>query len=72
MLVAAVIGLGLFASLTPSPLYHVYAERWHFSSLTLTLVYATYAFGVLATCSWPGASPTTSAAVRCYSLRWAC
>ncbi len=48
-LAAAVIGLGLFASLTPSPLYHSYAERWHFSSLTLTLIYATYAFGVLAT-----------------------
>ena len=48
-LATAVVGLGLFASLTPSPLYHVYAERWHFSALTLTLIYATYAFGVLAT-----------------------
>jgi MFS family permease len=46
---AGVIGLGLFASLTPSPLYHLYAQRWHFSSLTLTLVYAVYALGVLAT-----------------------
>src|SRR5437763_16948038 len=45
---AAVIGLGLFASLTPSPLYHDYSVRWHFSPLTLTLIYATYAFGVLA------------------------
>lgn len=44
---AAVIGLGLFASVTPSPLYQLYAERWHFSTVTLTLVYATYAFGVL-------------------------
>ena len=48
-LAAAVIGLGLFASLTPSPLYHTYSELWHFSPLTLTLIYATYAFGVLAT-----------------------
>jgi predicted MFS family arabinose efflux permease len=46
---AAIIGLGLFASTTPSPLYHIYSARWHFSPLTLTLVYATYAFGVLAT-----------------------
>ncbi|HEX7084400.1 MAG TPA: MFS transporter [Gaiellaceae bacterium] len=46
---AGVIGLGLFASVTPSPLYALYAERWHFSALTLTLIYATYAFGVLAT-----------------------
>ena len=45
---AAVIGLGLFASVTPSPLYETYSELWHFSPLTLTLIYATYAFGVLA------------------------
>jgi MFS family permease len=48
-LAAGVIGLGLFASLTPSPLYHTYSILWHFSPLTLTLIYATYAFGVLAT-----------------------
>jgi MFS family permease len=46
--VAGVIGLGLFASVTPSPLYRTYSVLWHFSPLTLTLVYATYAFGVLA------------------------
>jgi MFS family permease len=46
---AAIIGLGLFASGTPSPLYHVYSTLWHFSPVTLTLIYATYAFGVLAT-----------------------
>jgi MFS family permease len=48
-LAAGIVGLGLFASVTPSPLYHTYSELWHFSPLTLTLVYATYAFGVLAT-----------------------
>ena len=47
-LAAGVIGLGLFASITPSPLYHAYSVLWHFSPLTLTLIYATYAFGVLA------------------------
>jgi MFS family permease len=47
-LVAAVIGLALFASSTPSPLYATYRELWGFSPLVLTLVYATYAFGVLA------------------------
>jgi MFS family permease len=47
-LVAGVIGLGLFASVTPSPLYRTYSVLWHFSPLTLTLIYATYAFGVLA------------------------
>jgi MFS family permease len=48
-LAAAVIGLGLFASVTPSPLYRSYSTLWHFSPLTLTLIYATYAFGVLTT-----------------------
>ena len=47
-LAAGVIGLGLFASLTPSPLYQTYSTLWSFSPLTLTLIYATYAFGVLA------------------------
>src|SRR3954471_895295 len=45
--VAAVIGLALFASGTPSPLYGTYRELWGFSSEVLTLIYATYAFGVL-------------------------
>ncbi|HEY1920969.1 MAG TPA: MFS transporter [Streptosporangiaceae bacterium] len=45
---AVVIGLCLFGSVVPSPLYHLYATLWHFSPVTLTLIYATYAFGVLA------------------------
>src|SRR4051795_9338048 len=56
MLVASVIGVGLFASLTPSPLYRTYSVLWHFSPLTLTLIYATYAFGVLATLILAGAA----------------
>jgi MFS family permease len=48
-LAAAVITLALFASGTPSPLYSTYAELWGFSPVVLTLVYATYAFGVLTT-----------------------
>src|SRR5262245_33809586 len=46
-LAASVIGLGLYASLTPSPLYRTYSVLWHFSTLTLTLIYATYALAVL-------------------------
>src|SRR6188472_3214633 len=46
---ALVVGLGLYASVTPSPLYRTYSVLWDFSPLTLTLIYATYAFGVLAT-----------------------
>ncbi len=46
--VAAVIGLALFASATPSALYVTYEARWHFSTPVLTLVYGIYAIGVLA------------------------
>jgi MFS family permease len=48
-LAASVIGLALFASVTPSPLYGTYSELWGFSPAVLTLVFATYAFGVLTT-----------------------
>jgi predicted MFS family arabinose efflux permease len=48
-LAAAIVGLALFASGIPSPLYGIYRELWGFSPLVLTLVYATYAFGVLTT-----------------------
>jgi predicted MFS family arabinose efflux permease len=51
---AYIIGVGFFASLTPSPLYGSYSALWHFSPLTLTLVYATYAFGLLATLVFAG------------------
>jgi MFS family permease len=45
--VAAVIGVAFYASATPSALYGVYQARWHFSTPVLSLVYATYAVGVL-------------------------
>ena len=48
-LAAGVIGMALFASVTPSPLYGTYAELWGFSPAVLTLVFGTYAFGVLTT-----------------------
>lgn len=47
VLAAGIVGLGLFASVTPSPLYPIYQSAWGLSALTLTLVYATYATGVL-------------------------
>ncbi len=46
---ASVVGLALFASGTPSPLYGVYSSLWGFSAATLTVVYATYALGAVAT-----------------------
>jgi hypothetical protein len=44
---AGIIGAALFASVAPSPLYETYARLWGFSSVVLTLVFATYAVGVL-------------------------
>ena len=55
VLMASIIGLALFTSGTPSPLYETYRALWGFSSVVLTLVYATYAFGVLASLLLAGA-----------------
>lgn len=49
VLAAGLVGLGLFASGVPSPLYATYQQLWGFSPLVLTLIYAVYAFGVLTT-----------------------
>lgn len=42
-----VMGLTTLASNAPSPLYVVYQQRFHFSSLVLTGVFAVYAGGVM-------------------------
>ena len=44
---ASIVALALYASATPSPLYAVYQQRWHFSTPMLTVIYATYPAGVL-------------------------
>jgi MFS family permease len=55
VLMASIIGLALFTSGTPSPLYETYRALWGFSSVVVTLVYATYAFGVLTSLLLAGA-----------------
>jgi MFS family permease len=44
---ATLIGLLLAGSSASSPLYPVYQERWHFSSITVTVVFAVYALALL-------------------------
>src|ERR687888_586431 len=44
---AALLGLLLFAASAPSPLYAVYEQRWRFSPITLTVIFAVYAFALL-------------------------
>jgi MFS family permease len=46
-LLAALLMFLLFAASAPSPLYAVYQAKWGFSSTTLTVIYAVYAFGAL-------------------------
>lgn len=38
----------LAAASTPTPMYHLYQEQWHFSSAMLTLVFGVYALMMLA------------------------
>jgi len=45
----AIIALYLAASAAPTPLYVVYQDEWGFSATTLTLIFALYVFGLLAT-----------------------
>src|SRR4051794_14120238 len=48
-LLSATLGLLLFASSAPSPLYVVYQSSWGFSPIILTSVFAVYALALLAT-----------------------
>ncbi len=47
--IAVTLGGFLFASSAPSPLYVVYQDRFDFSTVTLTAVFAVYALALLAT-----------------------
>ncbi|MEA2150562.1 MAG: hypothetical protein QOD69_2392 [Solirubrobacteraceae bacterium] len=47
-LLAVILGMLLFASSAPSPLYIVYQAQWQFSAITLTSIFAVYAVGLLA------------------------
>ncbi|MBQ1014586.1 MFS transporter, partial [Micromonospora sp. M51] len=47
VLLASILVSFLAASAAPTPLYGVYQERWHFSPVTTTVVFAVYALAVL-------------------------
>ena len=44
----ALLAVYLMASTAPSPMYSVYQQRWGFSTMVLTEVFAVYALGILA------------------------
>jgi hypothetical protein len=52
---ASILAVYLAASTAPSPLYALYREAWGFSALTLTVVFSTYAFALLAALVFFGA-----------------
>ncbi len=47
-LVAYLFGATMLGTTLPTPLYVIYESQWHFSAGLTTLIYATYAVGVLA------------------------
>ncbi|MDG4840019.1 MFS transporter [Micromonospora sp. WMMD967] len=47
LLLASILVSFLAASAAPTPLYGTYQERWHFSPVTTTVVFAVYALAVL-------------------------
>jgi len=47
-LVAGLLAITLLGTTLPTPLYVIYQARWHFSSGIITLIFASYAGGVLA------------------------
>lgn len=47
VLLFGLLVLGLAVSGIPSPLYSVYQRAWHFSSLTVTVIFAVYALAAL-------------------------
>ncbi|BAW06129.1 conserved hypothetical protein [Nocardia seriolae] len=53
-LLAVALGLLLFASAAPSPMYPVYQQMWHYSSLVSTGVYAANAIALLVTLLFDG------------------
>ena len=61
-LIAFVFVTAMAFSTVPTPLYPLYQVRDGFSTFTVTIVFAAYAVGVIATCCWPAACPTGSAA----------
>src|SRR5579862_3725531 len=48
-LLAFVFAAAMLGTTLPTPLYVIYQARWHFSSATVTVIFAVYGAAVLAT-----------------------
>jgi MFS family permease len=47
-LIAVLFAVAMLGTTLPTPLYVIYQSQWHFSSGTVTVIFASYAAGVLA------------------------
>ena len=54
--------VAMLGTTLPTPLYPSYQEQWGFSDLTITVIFATYAVGVIAALLLSAGSPTRSGA----------
>jgi hypothetical protein len=46
-MIAYVFAVTMLGTTLPTPLYVIYQSQWHFSTSLITLIFATYAVGVL-------------------------
>src|ERR1700735_575713 len=55
-LVALILSITMLGTTLPTPLYGIYQGQWHFSAAIVTVTFAVYAVGVLATLLLAGRS----------------
>jgi hypothetical protein len=74
-LVALILSITMLGTTLPTPLYDIYQGQWHFSAAIVTVTFAVYAAGVLATLLLAGRSsdqagrkPVLIAALACSAL----
>jgi MFS family permease len=74
-LVALVLTITMLGTTLPTPLYVIYQAQWHFSAAIVTVTFAVYAAGVLATLLLAGRAsdqagrrPVLAAALGCSAL----
>jgi MFS family permease len=74
-LVALILCITMVGTTLPTPLYGIYQGQWHFSTAVVTVTFAVYAAGVLATLLLAGRSsdqagrkPVLAAALACSAL----
>ncbi len=69
-LAVSVLMMFLAASSAPSPLYAIYREMWGFSAFSLTVVFSSYAFALLAALLWLRSAIGPRGGAMWSSRRW--